>query len=182
ATRGDEVGIHPTFSAAGLDGPSATPIALRVTDNGGLTSTAFTAINVTNVAPTVSAGGSRTVNEGSLVQLSAGVTDPGPDTFSYLWHVVSSNGQTIANGTSASFSFTPNDNGTSTATLTVTDDDGGVGSSSVVVTVNNAAPTASAGANRTVNEGSAITLFGTFTDPGSADTWTFNWHVVSSNG
>ncbi|HUT95464.1 MAG TPA: PKD domain-containing protein [Thermoguttaceae bacterium] len=32
ATRGDEVGIHPTFSAAGLSGPSGVVVALRVRD------------------------------------------------------------------------------------------------------------------------------------------------------
>src|SRR5262249_28795651 len=147
-----EVGIHPTFSAAGLDGPTSLPIALRVTDNGGLTSTAFSTVNVANVAPTVNAGGNRTVNEGDLVQLTAAVTDPGPDTFTYLWHVVSSNGQVIADGTASSFSFTPNDNGTYTVTVTVTDDDGGVGTATVIVTANNVAPTANAGANQTANE------------------------------
>src|SRR5207245_1017428 len=158
--------------------PSTVVVALRVTDNGGLRSTAFTTVNVTNVAPTVSAGGNRSVNEGSLVQLNAGVTDPGPDTFTYLWHVVSSNGQAIADGTNAS--FTPNDNGTYTVTLTVTDDNGGVGTDTAIVTVNNVAPTANAGANQTVNEGTAVNLAGTFTDPGSVDTWSYNWHVEST--
>src|SRR5205823_162896 len=119
---------------------------------------------------------------GTAVNLAGTFTDPGADTWTYNWHVVASNGQVIADGSGQNFTFTPNDNSTYARRFTVTDDDGGVGTSSVVVTVNNVAPTASAGANRTVNEGSAITLFGTFTDPGSADTWTFNWHVVSSNG
>src|SRR5207302_5827597 len=128
-------------------------------------------------------GVDQTVNEGAAVNLAGTFTDPGSaDTWTYNWHVVSSNGQVIADGSGQNFSFTPNDNGTYTATFSVTDKDGGVGTSSVVVTVNNVAPTASAGANRTVNEGSAITLFGTFTDPGSVDTWTYKWHVVSSNG
>src|SRR5207244_7068199 len=97
------------------------------------------------------------------------------------WHVVSSNGQVVADGSGQGFSFTPNDNGTYTATFTVTDDDGGVGSSSVVVTVNNVAPTANAGADQTVNEGSAVNLAGTSTAPGS-DTWDYNSPEVSSNG
>src|SRR5204863_2019972 len=88
----------------------------------------------------------------------------------------------IADGSGQNFSFTPNDNGIYTASFTVTDDDGGASTSSVVVTVNNVAPTANAGANQTANEGSTVNLAGTFTDPGSADTWSYNWHVVSSNG
>src|SRR5207253_5449231 len=98
------------------------------------------------------------------------LTEPGSaDSWTYNWHVVSSRGQFVADGSGQSFSFTPNDNGTYTATFTVTDDDGGVGSSSVVVTVNNVAPTANAGAAQTVNEGTAVNLAGTFTEPGSAD-------------
>ena len=31
-------------------------------------------------------------------------------------------------------------------------------------------------------EGDSFTLTGTFTDPGTADTHTFNWHVDASNG
>ena len=50
ATRGDEVGIHPTFSAAGLDGPSMVTVSLKVSDTGGLVSdVAQATINVVNV-------------------------------------------------------------------------------------------------------------------------------------
>ena len=31
-------------------------------------------------------------------------------------------------------------------------------------------------------EGSPITLTGHFTDPGSADTWTYNWTITDGNG
>src|SRR5262249_12094419 len=138
-------------------------------------------INVANVAPTVNAGPDQTVNEGDTVSLSGTFTDPGPDTWTYKWHVVASNGQVIADGTGQSFTFTPNNKCTYTVTYTVTDDDGGGGSDDVVVTVNNVAPTANAGPDQTVNEGDVVTLNGTFSDPGS-DTPTFNWHVVSTNG
>src|SRR5439155_11141757 len=102
---------------------------------------------------TANAGAAQTVNEGTAVNLAGTFTDPGSDTSTFNWHVVSSNGQVVADGSGQSFSFTPNDDGTYTATFTVTDDDGGVGSSSVVVTVNNVAPTANAGVAQTVNEG-----------------------------
>lgn len=48
ALRGDEVGMKPTFSAAALDGPLALTVTLRVTDNGGLTSTDTATIMVNN--------------------------------------------------------------------------------------------------------------------------------------
>jgi uncharacterized delta-60 repeat protein len=181
ALRGDEVGATPTFSATGLDGPTSVTVSLLVTDNGGLTSTDTAIINVANVTPSVNAGPDQTVNEGDTVSVSGTFSDPGPDTWTFNWHVVSSNGQVVADGSGQSFSFIPNDNGTYTVTFTVTDDDGGVGSDDVVVTVNNVAPTVNAGADQTVNEGAPVNLSGAFTDPGS-DTWTFNWHVVSSNG
>ena len=60
----------------------------------------------------------RTVNEGSLVSLSGTFTDPGSaDTHTQTWSVSASNGQVVAGGSGASFSFTPNDNGTYTVTL-----------------------------------------------------------------
>ena len=51
------------------------------------------------------------------------------------------------------------------------------------VTVNNVAPQNVEGGNdQTVNEGDLVSLSGSFTDPGSADTHTFVWHVVAGNG
>src|SRR5262249_38218716 len=125
----------------------------------------------------------QTANEGSTVSLTGTVSDPGAlDTFSYRWHVVSSNGQAVSDGAAQSFTFTPVDNGTYTATFTATDKDGGVGTDTAVITVTNAVPTRRPGGNQAANEGSVVTLAGTVTDPGPLDTFTYNWHVVSSNG
>jgi uncharacterized repeat protein (TIGR01451 family) len=55
AEQGDEVGISPTFSAVGLDGPTLWTVDLLVTDDGGLTDTDSANVNVLNVAPTVTA-------------------------------------------------------------------------------------------------------------------------------
>jgi PKD repeat protein len=70
------------------------------------------------------------------------------------------------------------DDGTYTVTITVTDDDGGAGSDTFTVTVNNRVPTVEAGADQTVNEGSAVSLApSTFNDLGTLDghTATINW-------
>ena len=48
ATRGDETGMYPTFSAAGLDGPSTWTVHVRVTDAGGLSSEDTEVIQITN--------------------------------------------------------------------------------------------------------------------------------------
>ena len=56
---------------------------------------------------------------------------------------------------------------------TVTDDDGGADGDTGEVTVNNVAPTVIAGlATGSADEGSDFTRSGSFTDPGTLDTWT----------
>jgi uncharacterized delta-60 repeat protein len=156
-------------------------VVITVTDSSGAFGTAWARVMVNNVAPTASAGGNQTVNEGSPVTLNGTVLDPGPlDTFTYNWHVVSSNGQVVADGAAASFTFTPVDNGTYTVTFTVTDRDGAVGTDTAIITVNNVAPTVNAGPDGTAFESSPTVAAanpndfsgtGSFRDPG-ADTWT----------
>src|SRR5205085_10599815 len=75
------------------------------------------------------------------------------------------------------------DNGSYVVTLVVTDDDGGTGGDSKTINVTNVAPqNVNAGADQTVNEGDLVSLSGSFTDPGSADTHNYVWQVTSSNG
>ncbi|HEY0867458.1 MAG TPA: PKD domain-containing protein, partial [Fimbriimonas sp.] len=79
-------------------------------------------------------------------------------------------------------SFTPDDNGTYVIALTVTDDDGGSRSIERTITVSNAAPTSTlSGMPSSVDEGSAITLSGSATDPSRVDTsagFTLSWSVT----
>jgi probable HAF family extracellular repeat protein/ELWxxDGT repeat protein len=169
------------------------------TDDDGVTATGSALVTVTNVAPTAAlvtvtspqqTGVGPTADEGDLVQLHGTFTDPGlghGGTFTYDWHVVSSNGQVIANGTGQDFSFTANASGTYTATFTVTDQGGATAiSSPTAITVLNVPPQhVSAGTSQTVNEGDTVTLHGTYTDPGigtGTDSFTYDWHVVSTNG
>src|SRR5205814_10471238 len=78
---------------------------------------------------------------------------------------------------------TPNDNGTYIVSLTVTDDDLGAGSASQqTITVNNVAPSVAAIAG----PATGVRLFtqnfsSSFTDPGSADTWTVTWNFGDGN-
>jgi uncharacterized delta-60 repeat protein len=54
--------------------------------------------------------------------------------------------------------------------------------SDLAVTVTNVAPTnADVGADRTVNEGTKVSMSATFVDPG-VDPWVYGWHVTASNG
>ncbi len=174
----DGTGSHMVFVPA--DNGVYT-VTLTVTDDDGGVGSDTVVVTALNTSPTVSAGDDQTANEGSMVSLGGSFSDPGNDSYSILWHVVASNGQVVADGYASGFSFTPADNGTYTVTYTVTDDDGGSGSDVMMVTVNNVAPTVSAGDDRTVNEGSMVSFSGSFSDPGN-DSYSILWHVVASNG
>ena len=52
----------------------------------------------------------------------------------------------------------------------------------VRISTENSRPVANAGPDQTVDEGALVSLSGSFTDPGSADTHTQTWSVVASNG
>ena len=64
---------------------------------------------------------------------------------------------------------------TYTISATVTDDDTGTGSDTETVTVNNVLPTVDAGADQLTDEGTIVSFFGSFTDPGTLDTHTITW-------
>ena len=82
----DAVGL--TADTRYLDGPAAIIIALRVTDNGGLSHLATTQVTVKNVAPTVEAGGPYVGQAGSPIMLAGTARDPGlidQTGLSYRW-------------------------------------------------------------------------------------------------
>lgn len=92
------------------DGMAA--ITGRIYDKDGGYNQYVTTIMIANVAPTVNAGADHAVNEGDLVSFDGTFFDPGTaDTHVRNWHVVASNGQLIADGSGALFSFTPDVNG-----------------------------------------------------------------------
>jgi hypothetical protein len=89
AVRGDEIGVHPAFSAIGLTAPLTVPISLRVTDDGGASDIATADIQIVkNVLPTANAGGPYRVLEGRTKSLDASrSSDPEQpaDTLVYEW-------------------------------------------------------------------------------------------------
>jgi len=147
-------------------------VDITATDVGGLalTGTFTIAVNDVNEAPTVDAGLDQTVNEGDVVDFKGSFTDPDSvDTHSYVWN--------FGDGTTTDSTLTPShvydDNGIYSATLTVTDDDGASKADTLMVTVNNVAPTVEAGADQTVDEGDLVSLDpSTFKDLGTSDTHT----------
>jgi hypothetical protein len=176
----------PSFSAAGLDGPSSQTVWLEVTDPDGLTDVDEAVVNVTNAAPSVSAGLDRSVAEGSTLSLGTlAFSDPGvPDTHtaSVDWGdgTASQAGTVVEVGGSGVVTFPTHvyaDNGAHTVTVCVADDDGDQGCDTAGVTVSNVAPVVEAGSSQTVAEGSTISLASSFGDAGTLDTHTatVNW-------
>ncbi len=182
-----------SYSSGNLANFSFTPddngtfvVTMTATDkDGGVSSPASTTIVVDNVAPTASLTGipiSGHSPEGTTITLGSTVTDPSSvDSaagFTLAW-TVTKNGVAFASGTTAGFSFTPDDDGSYMVTLTASDNDGGVSPlASATITVDNVAPTIAISGAASVTAGATYTLnLGAVTDPG-ADTvsnYTVNW-------
>ena len=189
ALQGDELGMTPTFSTAGLDDGIQT-LSLRVYDTTGLVSTtATTQMSITNADPVItSVTVDSTVSENETVTLSGSFTDVGTlDTHTVLidWgDGTAATAATVTQG-SGSGTFTAthrylDDAPTGSAfdvknvTVTLNDDDGGsVADTSQTVRVNNVAPViTSVTVDSTVSENGTVTLNGSFTDVGTLDTHT----------
>ena len=84
ASRGNETGMKPTVSTAGLDGPSNLPIALRVSD-GRVTVTRTVLLPISNRSPAIGVNnfeGTTAIEPGSTFTASGFYfSDPGPDTW-----------------------------------------------------------------------------------------------------
>jgi hypothetical protein len=151
-------------------------------DDGLAAATARVGITVRDLAPTADAGADRQVNEGASASFTATATDAGAtDTLTYGWRVLGSGEQVVATGTGKTFNYVPADNGMFTVELTVTDDDGGAAVDTAILTVADVAPSMTL-SNLSANEGQALVITPTVTDPGSADTLTYQWTVTSNNG
>src|SRR3989449_6705427 len=152
------------------------PVTLKVTDQGGLTSTATATAAIANVAPTATFRTNRPVNEGSPIQLSlASPTDPSPvdvaAAFTYAFDCGSGYGP---------FSATPSatcptdDNGTRMVRGQIRDKDGGTTEYTAQVTIDNVAPAVGAitAPLVPVPVTTPVTASASFTDPGVLDTHT----------
>jgi PKD domain len=179
------------------DEASSQAVTIKADDGHGLTATANFTATTNGVAPTVSisraaSGLSATAlstsasfssPEGTAVSLNGSASSPSAEDtaagFTYSW-TVTKDGLAFGTGSSAAFSFTPNDEGTYVATLLAKDDGAMTGKTSVTVTGANVAPSAkitaitqSAPLVLTTNE--SVSFSGSFSDPGALDSHTATW-------
>ena len=137
-------------------------------------------VNVGNLAPIVDGADDFSGTEGTAVNVSSTFSDGADDTHTATIDFGDGSGPqagtvTEAGGSgTAAGSHTYLDNGTYTITTKVTDDSGMMGTDTTVVTIGNANPVVTAGANRAGTEGSSVDMTGagTFTDAGTLDTHT----------
>jgi len=188
ASRGNETGNNPVFSAASIIAPALRTVTLRVTDTELDSATSTALVTVTAVLPTANAHGPYTVSEGSTVTLAGTGSHP-TDTVTFDWDfdgdgvygetgASASRGNEVGAGATYSAAAVSGAS-TQTVTLRVSDTHSGQAFSTAVVHVLNVAPTANAGGPYTVNEGATISLSGTGADV--VDAITLAWDL-NQNG
>ncbi len=183
----------PTFPFSATDASTHTygddgtyTVTLRVEDDDGAFLTVTTTFSTANLPPslTVSPPSSTTVDEGTLVTLSATAKDPGSDdlTFTWTWTHGPTETTTYFNdgvgpdpdpSPGATFPFTATDASSRTygddcpcvVQLRVEDDDGGYVTFETSVTVLNVDPSVLA-ADASGDEAETIAFAATFSDPG----------------
>jgi len=142
--------------------------------------------STSNQPPFANAGPDQNVNEGGIVTLSgANSTDPEGGALTYSWCQVSGTLVSLSNPSAAQTTFAPPNVGPNGETLgfqlTVTDSGGlkSVDTCLVNVLWVNQPPTANAGADQNVNEGTIVTLNGS--NSGDPDDLTLNykWSQIS---
>lgn len=194
-TLANDTTLTPSFTAPAVT-RDETNVVLQLTADdgfGGITSDEVS-IHIANInhAPVAQAPANFTVPEGTAVNLIGQGTDPDTEEQSQLafaWAQTA--GPTVAlSGAGPNASFTaplvtdggdPDAKVTLTFALTVTDPNGAASTNSVDVVVANVdhTPTAVAGNNLMVNEGSPVTLNGSASSDPDLDTLTYAWAQVA---
>ncbi len=151
-------------------------VTVRVRDDdmpAGTFSTATFQVTVANVAPLLTISGNAAINEGLLYTLNLASSDPGPDTIS-SWTINWGDGSppqiVTGNPASVTHAYADGPNGY-TISATATDEDGTFNAYSLLVAVNNVAPTVVLTGPPSGVRGQTLAFAGGFADPG-ADSWT----------
>ena len=169
------------------DGANSYTVSATATDEDGTYSSNSISVTVDNVAPTLVISGAANVDEGAIFTLNLASSDPGTDTITN-WSIDWGDSVEIVAGNPASVTHTYADgpNGY-TVSATATDEDGTFASNSIVVAVDNVAPTLVISGSASVDEGSVYTLSLTSSDPGddTIASWAIDWgdaiEIVAGN-
>jgi uncharacterized delta-60 repeat protein len=120
--------------------------------------------------------------EGAAITASFTVSDPNLSEITSSWTVTLGTAL-IAFDAGTTVHFTPPDNGSYLLTVTSQDDGGASTVATKTITVTNVPPTGTInGAPTTSPEAAPINLTSTVTDPGSLDTFTYQWSVTKNDG
>lgn len=165
----DATGAIATLDGRNLDGPSVKDVAVQVTNESRLRSVTRFTVPVANVAPTVSAGGNLTVNQGVAAAFNASVADVRDDTFLVEWDF--GDGDTAVGPAQTHLYDTL---GVYTVVVVVTDDDGGVTTATFDVTYQNVAPAIEIGTYAAFDEGGQLDVTAVVSDPGG-DAFSVTW-------
>lgn len=133
----EAAGQSVTFSAANLNGPGSATITLKVTDEGGLFSTAQATIQINNSAPAVNAGPDGATDANGVFSGSGSFIDVATDTWTGIVDYgdgTPTSPLTINTNKTFSLNHTYSRSGTYTVTVIITDNNGGAGSDTLIVT------------------------------------------------
>ncbi|MEN8250728.1 MAG: SBBP repeat-containing protein [Bacteroidota bacterium] len=172
--------VNPTFTP---EIPGDYVIDLVVTDSLGASSLPdAVTVNTYNTPPVADAGQDQLLNViNSLVTLDgSGSYDDDGDDISYAWKLVQrpvGSAASLNDITLVAPTFTADVNGDYQITLTVTDTWGSVTTDDVVVSFNNVAPVADAGANQSAVAGEIVYLNGAASSDANEDLITFSWNL-----
>jgi uncharacterized protein YkwD len=140
-----------------------------------------------NQAPSANAGADRTVQPGDGVTITGSGSDADGTIVGFSWAQVSGSAVSLSGAGTQTVQFSaPNSAGDIRLRLTVTDDDGATDTDDVVITVEapqpppNQAPSANAGADRTVQQGDSVTIVGGGSDADGSIVG-FSWTQVSGS-
>ena len=132
------------------------------------------------VTLTPNAGGPYLGTEGTPVSLDAsGSTVSSGSIVSYKWDLTNSG--SFNDASVAQTQYTWHDEFNGPVKVQITDGLGNIATASASINIANVAPTAQAGADVTVFSGQAVAFAGTYNDPSSLDTFTFNWDFGDGN-
>lgn len=174
----DITGATVAFSADDYDGPSVVIVALRVTDEQGVSSTIVTTeVTINNASPTITVSGASSAAEGSTYALALSAVDAGADTITYYTIDWGDGSIDYVGGAETGALHVYSDDGLYTIEVSATDEDGVYDADSLSVSMSNVAPSLGANGASATTEGDAYSLLLGWSDVG-ADTvssWLINW-------